>query len=191
MIKRPSSILDWAKEFIAPALKDGAVALDATAGRGYDTLFLAKGVLENGRVFAFDIQDEALRQTSEKLSKEGLLDRVSLFKENHREIKNKINEPLDAVMFNLGYLPGSDQLVHTNPLDTLEAMTGALELLVDKGRMSVVVYTGHKGAAKEARVVSAFAASLEEKYSVVKLAFWNGPLDAPELYLFSKSKEKS
>ena len=51
------------KHFILEHLKEGDVAVDFTMGNGNDTLFLSKAVGENGRVYAFDIQMEALDST--------------------------------------------------------------------------------------------------------------------------------
>ncbi|MCQ2559507.1 MAG: class I SAM-dependent methyltransferase, partial [Clostridia bacterium] len=110
-----------------------------------------------------------------------------LLQENHANLAQVVTGKLDAIMFNLGYLPGSDHQIKTNPADTLAALEQALSRLSDQGRMSVIVYTGHPGSGAEARVVAGFAASLPENYTVVKLCFWNGPRNAPELYLFSHS----
>ncbi len=187
MMKRAASIVDWAREFMLPVLKEGGRALDATAGKGNDTLFLAEGVGKTGRVYALDIQAKALEQTLKRLETVGVQDRVTLVQENHANLAQAVDGELDAIMFNLGYLPGSDHRIKTNPADTLSALEQALAKLSQKGRMSVIVYTGHPGSGAEARVVSGFAASLSENYTVVKLCFWNGPRQAPELYLFSHS----
>ena len=48
------------KHFILEHLREGEVAADFTMGNGNDTLFLSKTVGESGRVYAFDIQEEAL-----------------------------------------------------------------------------------------------------------------------------------
>ena len=51
------------KYFILEHLGEGDVAVDFTMGNGGDTLFLSKTVGESGRVYAFDIQEEALIST--------------------------------------------------------------------------------------------------------------------------------
>ena len=45
----------------------GETVVDATAGNGNDTQFLAELVGENGHVLAFDIQQAALDSTAERL----------------------------------------------------------------------------------------------------------------------------
>ena len=59
--------LDLAHEFIKENLKEGDVAIDATMGRGHDTAFLCEIVGNKGRVFAFDIQEDAVKSTKELL----------------------------------------------------------------------------------------------------------------------------
>ena len=51
--------LGLSHKFISEHVKSGDVCIDATAGRGRDTLFLCELVGEEGKVFAFDIQEEA------------------------------------------------------------------------------------------------------------------------------------
>lgn len=189
MVKRPASAVEWARFFVLNALTNGSVVVDATAGKGYDTLFLAGAVGPLGKVYAFDIQEEALHTTRERLSAAGLLDRVNLLREGHQDMQKFVAGPVDAIMFNLGYLPGSDRSIVTRPQTTVEAIASGLELLSRKGRMSVVVYTGHPGAAGEARAVAALAAGLEDIFTVLKLTFWNGPYNSPEIYFFARAGE--
>ena len=54
------NILPFAHRLLAQATPAGGTAIDATAGNGHDTLFLAQCVGANGRVYAFDIQPQAL-----------------------------------------------------------------------------------------------------------------------------------
>ena len=51
------------KYFVMKHLKEGDTAVDFTMGNGNDTLFLSKAVGESGKVFAFDIQEDALIST--------------------------------------------------------------------------------------------------------------------------------
>ncbi len=49
----------------------GGCYIDATMGKGNDTLFLCELARENGKVLAFDIQQEALDATRELLRTHG------------------------------------------------------------------------------------------------------------------------
>ena len=64
-------LLALQKYFILEHLKEGDVAVDFTMGNGHDTEFLSKTVGENGHVYAFDIQEQAVASTSENLKKAG------------------------------------------------------------------------------------------------------------------------
>ena len=50
------------KQFLSSHIKEGITAVDFTMGNGHDTEFLSKTVGEKGRVFAFDIQEMAVKK---------------------------------------------------------------------------------------------------------------------------------
>src|SRR5690606_3119323 len=102
----------------------GMVAVDATAGNGYDTVFLAGRVGPTGRVYAFDIQEEALRETRARITEQGLADRVELIHAGHERLLEYVNGPINAMVFNLGYRPRGDKRVITRPETTIEALKG-------------------------------------------------------------------
>lgn len=54
------NILPFAHCLLRKALPEGGNALDGTAGNGHDTLFLAQTAGIRGKVWAFDIQPQAL-----------------------------------------------------------------------------------------------------------------------------------
>ena len=60
------------KIYLENIIQEGDVVVDATMGNGYDTVYLAKKVGENGKVYAFDVQEEALKSTTKKVNKEEL-----------------------------------------------------------------------------------------------------------------------
>ena len=61
----------WA-HYLSPQLASGAyAAVDATCGRGNDTVWLAARC---GRVYAFDIQPDAIASTREALQAAGIAD---------------------------------------------------------------------------------------------------------------------
>ena len=65
----------WA-HYLSPQLASGAyAAVDATCGRGNDTVWLAARC---GRVYAFDIQPDAIASTREALQAAGNSDAQSL-----------------------------------------------------------------------------------------------------------------
>ena len=68
-------------DFLRRHVRPGAFCIDATAGRGRDTALLCRLVGEQGRVLAFDIQDDAIRQTRALLESEGL--RAEVIQDSH------------------------------------------------------------------------------------------------------------
>ena len=69
----------WAAELVEQALYPGALAVDATMGNGHDTLWLCGLVGENGHVYAFDVQREAVDRTRALLEGEGMSEQATLF----------------------------------------------------------------------------------------------------------------
>ena len=140
-------------------LKEGDRAIDATAGNGYDTLFLAGQVGSSGKVIAIAIQDCAIQSTRERLESAGLIDRVRLVTEDHAVALKKLivanHEKVAAITFNLGYLPGSDKSIQTRAKSTEEALATSIQLLTTGGYLCVTAYRGHSGGTVEAATVEA------------------------------------
>ncbi|BCX81801.1 hypothetical protein MIT9_P1381 [Methylomarinovum caldicuralii] len=150
-------LTDLAQRAIAARLHPGDASIDATAGNGHDTLFLARRVGENGRVLAFDIQPQALRQARERLRQAGLTARVTWLCLGHEHMDQAVPDAwrphLRAVMFNLGYLPRGDKRLTTTAATTTAALEKALALLAPGGRISLIAYTGHPGGRQECETV--------------------------------------
>ena len=89
-------ITELAQQQIAQVLREGDVAVDATAGNGLDTLFLARLVGSRGHVYAFDIQQAALQKTAALLNRNGLVQRVTLIHAGHETMAAQISGPVAA-----------------------------------------------------------------------------------------------
>jgi SAM-dependent methyltransferase len=162
---------------------------DATCGNGHDTLFLARLVGEGGKVWAFDIQEEALANTRMLLEEEGCLARVELVAAGHERLAEFVEGPLKAVAFNLGYLPGGDKSIITRSHGTLAALEQAARLLIPGGVITVCVYTGHPGGDEEGEAVEKWAAALPPaEFNVWLGRQINRPSSAPYLLLVEKVK---
>ncbi len=153
-------------------VRPGDLAVDATAGNGHDTLFLARLVGDEGKVYAFDIQEEAIQRTAARLAGAGLEHRVVLLNTGHERLHHFVPRGVRAVVFNLGYLPGGDHSVTTRPETTVQALARALEVLAPGGIVTVVVYRGHPGGEEEGRAVADFVASLEARSWAVLTCGW-------------------
>ncbi|RMG35512.1 MAG: methyltransferase domain-containing protein [Gammaproteobacteria bacterium] len=154
------SLTRLAHERLSEVLGEGDWAIDATAGNGHDTLFLARAVGPSGRLAAFDIQEEAIANTHQRLAQEGLPARVVLHQAGHERMAEQLGPGwrgrAAAVTFNLGYLPGGDHAKTTLPMTTLAALDQALALLRAGGLLSVIAYRGHPGGKAEADAVTAW-----------------------------------
>lgn len=177
----------WAAELVDPALYPGARAVDATMGNGGDTLRLCGLVGDYGRVYAFDVQPEAVARTRERLEKAGLLDRATLFCEGHEHMAERVPFPVDAVVFNLGWLPGAQHGVTTRVETTLRGVNAALALLKPRGVMTICVYPGHDEGARELAALKTWAAALDPRtYDVMARHYMNQPNDPPQLIAVRK-----
>lgn len=186
--ERPASAVQWARVFIHPALGNGCVGVDATAGNGQDTVFLADCVGPDGRVYSLDIQEEALSRTNRLVSGRGVSERVKTILAGHQHLESLVAEPVDAVMFNLGYLPGGKRELVTAPDTTVAGIRAALSLIRPGGRISIVVYTGHPGALEESMAVADLLSGLDEReFFVQKMVFWNSTKESPEIYFVTRA----
>ena len=162
MYKDSFSIVNRVHNILAEYIFPGDVVVDGTAGQGYDTLFLAGLVGKKGKVWAFDIQETACQITRERLKAENI-DWVEVICENHIRIKDYVNEPIAAAVFNLGYLPGQDHKIITNGENTIKAIENVMELLKSNGILIVVCYLGHPGGMEEYQQIRAYLQYLSAK----------------------------
>ncbi|MCL2569931.1 MAG: class I SAM-dependent methyltransferase [Firmicutes bacterium] len=166
MLVRP---IEFGHGLLAEIINQGDIVIDATMGNGHDTVFLA-GLTKN--VFAFDVQEDAIKNTQEKLTQAGL--QANLIKNGHEDIDKYISGEVKAAIFNLGYLPGSDKSVITLPQTTIIALEKISQMLVMGGRIIVIVYSGHAGGEAERNAVVKWASELEQtKWRVMQYASLN------------------
>lgn len=89
---------------------------------------------------------------------------------------------ITAVMFNLGYLPGSDKRTVTRPDSTLPAIQQAADLLACGGMISILTYRGHAGGATESFAVEHMLETLNKGPYALERLDSRGPL----LFLLKK-----
>ncbi len=169
-------------------VQEGDLLIDATAGNGEDTIFLANLTGPTGDVLAFEIQEEALRNAASRISKEGLEERVTLIKDGHENIGEYAETgSVGGILFNLGYLPGGDKDIITRPETTLRAMDSGLSLLKQGGIIVLVIYTGHSGGKEEKNALLSFTSRLDfTEYNVLHYHFVNQLTPPPEVLAVKK-----
>jgi predicted methyltransferase len=188
-----------AHKLVAERVSAGDAVVDATCGNGVDTQFLAELVGPRGLVYAFDIQEQAVERTRQRLA--GALGAANVQPPNLRLVQGshagmakhvaaENHGRLAAAMFNLGYLPGADPTVITKTESTLEALEAALTLLRPGGIMTVVLYPGHSGGELEASAVENWAASLPQANGQAVLYRFAQKPDAPFLIAVEKRQPR-
>lgn len=153
-------------------VKEGDTVIDATAGRGRDTLLLSELVGRGGKVFAFDIQAEAICSTEKLLAEHGR-ENVTLILDSHDKMRDYVQEAA-AVVFNFGFLPGGDHSVFSHPETSIRAIEAALSLLKEDGFISLCIYYGGDTGFTEYDALLAYLMKLDQKkYTVMLQAFYN------------------
>ena len=177
-------LTERAHEIVRSVVKPGETVVDATAGNGHDTCFLAELVGSEGSVFAFDRQPAAVEQTRQRLAESGLTN-VTLRECDHSKLNAEIPEwrhgTIATVMFNLGYLPGGDKSIITQTGSTIIALRVSLALIRPGGVVTVLAYPGHEGGDEETLAVEALFSTLDEASFEVDVEAVEGVPAAPKL----------
>ncbi|MDW7646252.1 MAG: class I SAM-dependent methyltransferase [Desulfuromonadales bacterium] len=195
----------WAHQFVGEVLAEGDLAVDLTAGRGKDTLFLSRCVGPSGQVLAFDIQRQALQTSQQALLEAGITapvleagavlpvsqPGVCLIHDSHAHVGRylaQFSRPPRAFMANLGYLPGGDAAVTTQGDSTLAAVEAALAALAVGGRLALVLYIGHPEGRKEATLLSQRFSQLSARQWYVLKVETSNRQEAPFLLVAEKRR---
>lgn len=189
------SVLSQAQRYITERVRGGEPVIDATTGNGVDTLFLAKQSGPGGIVFAFDVQAEALERTRARLANAASagerLAQVELLLAGHEEMSTRVPSEyhgrIAAIMFNLGYLPGADEKLTTQPDTTLIALVSALMMLRGGGVLTIVIYPGHEGGDAEAAAVEQWAATIPQ--AIAQCVMYRFPQKTASPYLIAIVKK--
>ena len=178
-MKRP---LEMAHDFLAQVITQEDIVVDATMGNGHDTLFLAKLAKQ---VYAFDIQEQALEKTSQRLQ-EADLTNAELILQGHETVDQFVRE-VKAAIFNLGYLPSADKSIITQPQTTIESLDKLCQMLIKGGRIAIMIYYGHEGGDIERDAVLDFVSQLpQQEYTATIYRTLNQINNPPFLVMIEK-----
>jgi 16S rRNA C1402 N4-methylase RsmH len=184
-------VLPFARTLLRSFCTHGDIVIDATCGNGNDTLFLSKLVGEGGQVFAFDIQEQAIENSKQRLRDNHANQNVTFFHASHDEMVALLPESVSgnaaAAIFNLGYLPGSDKSITTKGSSTIHAIQQLLQLLKKEGIIILVIYHGHEEGKHEKEIVLDFVKNLDQKHAhVLQYEFINQKNDPPFIVAIEK-----
>ena len=151
------------KQFLSAHIKEKTVAVDFTMGNGHDTLFLSNAIGSEGKLYAFDIQQQAVDNTKKRLVENNAPNNYTLIKDSHSNVKEYVKEKIDVGVFNLGYLPGGDKRITTLRETTIPAVQSALDLLNADGIILIAIYPGHAEGEIEGKLLTEMLSTLERK----------------------------
>ena len=174
-------ITEWCHHFIREHVKQGDLCIDATAGNGNDTLLLCQLVGEDGKVIAFDIQEQAVANTRKRLEESGVLGQAEVLLKSHTDMSQYAEEgSVSCIVFNFGYLPGGDHGLATQKDSSIAAIYEGLGLLKKGGMMSLCIYSGGDSGFEERDGILAELKQLDpKKYLVIMSEYYNRTNNPP------------
>ena len=169
------SALEIINRVLDENVSEGDICIDATAGRGFDTLHLCRLVGESGHVTAFDIQQEAVDSTKELLEKNGMSSRADVILSSHSEMDKYCKEgTASCIAFNFGWLPKGNHNINTRRETSIPAIEKGLKLLKKGGVMTLIIYYGRETGFEERDAILEFLPTLDcTKYTVIEMPFVN------------------
>ena len=166
--------------FLKQHVQAGAVCIDATAGKGRDTALLCRLAGEEGRILAFDIQQEAVEQTRALLEQEGL--NAEVYLDSHANMDSyAAPETVDCVAFNFGRLPGGDPNIFTQADSSVRAIEAGLRLLKPGGVMAIALYYGKENGYDEKKAVLEYLKSVDDRKYTVLCCEWSNRRGEPPM----------
>lgn len=170
--------LKLSHEYIKSNLRKGDVAVDATMGRGRDTLLLS---LIAEKVYAFDIQKEAINSTRELLQ-ENNCSNVTLILDSHHNLKSYV-QSARCVVFNFGFLPGGDHSIFSHSDTSIKAIEAALDIITPDGFISICSYYGGDTGFEERDALLSYLECLDQKKYTVMLQSFHNRKGCPPLFI--------
>ncbi|MDP2814170.1 MAG: class I SAM-dependent methyltransferase [Erysipelotrichaceae bacterium] len=164
-------------EWLLEICDSNTIAIDATAGNGVDTVFLANICRE---VIAFDISKQAIENTKKACAQHS---NVIILHQSHDQMINFIRTA-DVAVFNLGYLPKGDKSIVTLPESTLRALNQA-QMILGSGYICITCYLGHPGGKDEHRAVLDW---LSQHTEIVKS--YTYPIEEAPIAYLAKIKDR-
>lgn len=174
--------INLAHDWLRKGICQGDLCVDATAGRGYDTLFLCDCTGDKGQVVAFDIQEEAIKSTKALLMERKKVAQV--YQASHTQMRDYIQpETVGAIIFNFGYLPGGNHTIATKSDTSIIAIEQGLSLLKKNGVMALCIYQGGDTGFEEKEGILNYLKTIDyKKFTVIVSEFYNRP-NYPPLFV--------
>ena len=163
----------------------GDFVIDATAGNGKDTEFLCGLVGREGKVLAFDIQEQAVENTKKRLEEHGWSEVGEVVLDSHANMERyAVAETVDCVVFNFGRLPGGDPHIFTRAESSVAAIDAGLRLLRPGGVMAIALYYGKENGYEERDAVLEHLKTVDDRVYTVLSCQWSNRRGEPPLPVF-------
>ncbi|MCE4956394.1 tRNA (mnm(5)s(2)U34)-methyltransferase [Macrococcoides caseolyticum] len=170
-------ILPFARDLIQKYITPEATVIDATCGNGFDTLFLAQTLNHKGHIHAFDIQQQAIKNTQQRTQDYA---NITFHHLGHEHVLDVVATPVRLAIFNLGFLPKGDKSIVTTPETTILAIKQIFTLLEEGGIIILVIYPGHKEGQLEKEALLDYLAGIDQlKAHIFKYEFINQKNNPP------------
>lgn len=164
-------------KYIKTLINKNDVCIDMTLGNGNDALLLCNIA---DKVYGFDISKEAIDNSKKKLKD---FDNIIYINDNHINVDKYVNEKVKLVIFNLGYLPHSEDKNITKAEETLIAFKKVYELIEKNGYLIITFYIGHKGGKDEYYLLTDYIN--KNRFQILE-TYRQNKIDSPITYIIKK-----
>lgn len=176
---------------------EASVAIDATCGRGSDTITLGQLLGPKGRVHAIDVQETAVAETKLRYDAEVAascsgMAALTAHCASHADLSFLQLHPdgVASVVYNLGWYPGlgANRAIITEVDSTVQSLREATGLLALRGVIIVTAYPGHPGGEEEAGAVERYFADLNPRVWNYNLVRYPNRNAAPVVHICERVK---
>lgn len=157
------------------------ICLDMTFGNGNDS-YKMLSINENIEVYGFDIQKDCIDNSRN-------FENLKVINDSHLNFDKYINQKIDFVVFNLGYLPGGDKKITTDYDTVIKTLDKLFKVLSTDGQVVITFYPGHKPGLEESINIIAYLQKLNQKeFNVIRYDFINQINNPPFVCLIERIK---
>lgn len=168
-------------EYLKSHVHKTDIVIDATVGNGNDTVLLASLAKQ---VIGYDIQAKAIENTRQKLNTLNM-NNVTLCQKSFEHVLE--NPHFRGVVFNLGYLPGGDKSITTQPDVTLNTLQTIIKRMDITDFILITAYPGHEAGLQEADRLMALIQTLDTSFVAFTYQIHNRK-KAPFVIIIEKQK---
>lgn len=187
MMKWCKNAVELSHQFARELVTTGGRAVDATAGNGHDTLFLAQLTGKEGEVFAFDVDPDAIENTKRLLVQHQAQQQVQLILDSHHRAEAYVKGYIDYTVFNLGYRPGADHGHTTQAKSTIQAVKYLFSVTRQGGGIGICTYWGTEKCRQESLQLEEYLRNWDQNLAdVLVFDFMNQKNHPPKFFLIYK-----